>query len=274
MFWRKNSKKTLKAELGLNPYDFPSLYARQHRQQLPDLDFYVQLAQQEWAGQPARLIELGCGTGRLSFPLAAAGLSVAGVDMSRPMLAYARAARRASPIRIRQNTRFFHQDVCSLRLPHSFRGQKLIIFPYHSVGYIAPDRLASMARAVAQHLERGGAFVLSVLQPDASLCSLEPSPLRLLERFLDENGCQIDCYESTHLDKDSDQLIFDWYYDGECFSSDTMLHMHNPLFLHTSDSIASAFAPAGLQLQRSWGDFDLSPYTADSPELLQLYRFI
>jgi SAM-dependent methyltransferase len=42
------------------------------------------------------VLELGCGTGRLSLPLARAGVPLVGIDRSAPMLAYARRrARRA-----------------------------------------------------------------------------------------------------------------------------------------------------------------------------------
>jgi SAM-dependent methyltransferase len=44
---------------------------------------------------PARLIDLGCGTGRLIVPLAKAGWRVLGVDLSAEMLAVAREKARA-----------------------------------------------------------------------------------------------------------------------------------------------------------------------------------
>src|SRR6266566_1324936 len=43
------------------------------------------------------VLELGCGTGRVSLPLARAGVSLVGIDRSAPMLD--RAARRASALR-------------------------------------------------------------------------------------------------------------------------------------------------------------------------------
>src|SRR5215471_13281022 len=58
-----------------------------------DVAFWRSLAVREGA----RVLELGCGTGRVLVPLARTGLSVTGIDRSAPMLEYARRrARRLS----------------------------------------------------------------------------------------------------------------------------------------------------------------------------------
>lgn len=59
------------------------------------------LAEREWR-QSARLLDIGCGAGRNAVPLARAGWSVVGTDLSTPMLAAAakRLEPEASPARI------------------------------------------------------------------------------------------------------------------------------------------------------------------------------
>src|SRR5205814_2183621 len=51
-----------------------------------DVPFWRDVA----ANTKGRVLELGCGTGRISLPLARAGVSLVGVDRSAPMLARAR----------------------------------------------------------------------------------------------------------------------------------------------------------------------------------------
>jgi 2-polyprenyl-3-methyl-5-hydroxy-6-metoxy-1,4-benzoquinol methylase len=51
------------------------------------VQFYADLAQE--LGGP--VLEIACGTGLVALPIAARGLPVTGVDLARPMLAYARA---------------------------------------------------------------------------------------------------------------------------------------------------------------------------------------
>src|SRR3954469_12808181 len=49
------------------------------------------------------VLELGCGTGRISLPLACAGVPLVGVDRSAPMLA--RAAKRAARLKTARSGR-------------------------------------------------------------------------------------------------------------------------------------------------------------------------
>lgn len=62
-----------------------------------DVGFYVDEA---WrSGEP--VLELGCGTGRISLPIARAGVSVAGLDGSVQMLARFSAKLEAEPTEVR-----------------------------------------------------------------------------------------------------------------------------------------------------------------------------
>src|SRR5215218_11321513 len=72
-----------------DPYAaLPELYDLEHAGFSDDVDLYLRLA--EVVGDP--ILELGCGTGRVLAPLAAAGHRIIGVDRSRPMLDQARSA--------------------------------------------------------------------------------------------------------------------------------------------------------------------------------------
>ena len=71
-----------------DPYaELPELYDLEHAGFSDDVELYLRLA--EVVGDP--ILELGCGTGRVLAPLAAAGHRITGIDRSRPMLDRARA---------------------------------------------------------------------------------------------------------------------------------------------------------------------------------------
>ncbi|GAB6089007.1 class I SAM-dependent methyltransferase [Spirochaeta dissipatitropha] len=243
----------------MSPYKFPALYAAQHKNQLEDLEFY-----QGFCG--ASVLELGCGTGRLSFPLAAAGHQLTGVDIDENMLAYANEIL-ASRKELADRIRFIRSDIRVLDLGEKF---DTVIFPYNSIGHISPGKdLEQLAAAIASHMNSDGKCIVSLLQPDDDLCSAD-SELRHLEQFSDAAGVIIDLYERTQWFPENNRLVFDWYYEQD--AQDELLHLRNELHLHSGEGLARVFAAQGLVLKKCFGDFDGAPWREGSPELLQLYQ--
>jgi SAM-dependent methyltransferase len=124
-----------------------------------------------------RVLELGCGTGRISVPLAKAGVDLVGVDRSRPMLARARRriARNLTPRRGRnlptlrpRNTpiaaRFVRADIRAL----PFRADQFdaVLAPYGVLQSLLSERdLVATIRSVARVLASGGRFGIDLV-PD------------------------------------------------------------------------------------------------------------
>jgi SAM-dependent methyltransferase len=62
-----------------------------------DVGYYREQCLLACGGQPGRILELGCGTGRITLALAARGFDVFGLDLSLPMLRVLRRKAAASP---------------------------------------------------------------------------------------------------------------------------------------------------------------------------------
>ena len=128
------------------------------------MPFYTALAAD--AGGP--LLELGCGTGRVLAPCAAAmgsGVAAVGVDISPAMLARARARMAASGLQDR--VRLELGDLRTVRLDSRF---PLVTVPFRSLFHLPSDDdwLAALA-TVRVHLEPGGRFAGDVFVPDPDL---------------------------------------------------------------------------------------------------------
>jgi ubiquinone/menaquinone biosynthesis C-methylase UbiE len=115
-----------------------------------------------------RVLELGCGTGRISLPLARAGVNVVGIDRSAPMLD--RARRRLA----RLTNSPTHQLTNSLdlirgdirMLPFTARTFETVIAPYGILQSLLADRdLTATLDSVARVLAPGGVFGLDLV-PD------------------------------------------------------------------------------------------------------------
>lgn len=136
-------------------YDVPLLYDRLVRPG-PCEGFYLHLAQQ--TGGP--VLDLACGTGRLSIPFALAGHEVVGLDSSAAMLRSARAKAREANAKIK----FVEADIRAFALKRRFA---LIILTCNSLAHVnLTDELRECLMQVKRHLAPGGLFVFDVTNPD------------------------------------------------------------------------------------------------------------
>jgi SAM-dependent methyltransferase len=109
---------------------------------------------------PARLLDLGCGPGRVAVPLARRGFRVVGVDAIAGYLAHARAAAAAAGVAIDLR----HGDVAEVTFDAEFDA---VLCLFTSFGYFAdPAKDAAVLRAASRALVRGGRFVLETAHRD------------------------------------------------------------------------------------------------------------
>jgi SAM-dependent methyltransferase len=147
------------ANVNLEEYLEPDLYDLENPDFEPEGSFYLSIAKE--IGGP--VLELGCGTGRITIPLAQNGLEMTGLDVVPGMLALARAKADNLPIH------WVEADVRNFNLGRKFK----FIFESGSVFMhmlTNADQLAFLAR-VREHLAPEGRFVVCLQFPHpAGLC--------------------------------------------------------------------------------------------------------
>jgi SAM-dependent methyltransferase len=105
--------------------------------------------------QGGRVLELGAGTGRVTVPLARAGVTIVGVDRSANMLDYAR--RRLRRLRSPHRAALVRADIRAL--PHADGAFDIVIAPYGILQSLLHDRdLSATLDAVGRVLAPGGWF--------------------------------------------------------------------------------------------------------------------
>src|SRR5262249_10365378 len=130
-------------------------------------------------------LELGCGTGRVTIPLAQAGVAVTGVEVAPAMLAAAKRKVAALPEEVRARVELVRGDMRSFSLPKKFA---LAIAPYRAFMHLltVEDQRAAL-EAVRTHLQDGGLFVFDVAEPTPEALVESAgvgAPLRLGSEFI------------------------------------------------------------------------------------------
>jgi SAM-dependent methyltransferase len=124
-----------------------------------DLEVYADLAP-----SGGSILELGAGTGRLTFALAERGFSVVGVDIAPAMLAQASARQAEIDPAIAQRVELKRGDMTSLDLKRTFDA---VICPYFTLAHVPRGMAWKNTFATAsRHLKPGGlaAFHLPLLE--------------------------------------------------------------------------------------------------------------
>lgn len=123
---------------------------------LADLHFY-----KKWMPQnkDARILELCCGTGRLTLPLAKDGYHISGVDFTPSMLEQAKAKASEAGLDIE----YIEADIRTLDLPRKY---DLIFIPFNSIHHLYQNEdLFKAFQGVKEHLKEGGLFLLDCFNP-------------------------------------------------------------------------------------------------------------
>lgn len=152
------------------------------------VDFDIPFFLNESKGTKGEILELMCGTGRVSIPLLESGRQMTCVDYSKGMLEYfkKKIRNRNYPVSL------VKMDVTNLSLNKKFG---LIILPFHSFSEIlSTDLQIKTLKAVSSHLKKNGIFILTLQNPGTRLKTADGIP-RVIGKFpLDNNGKLIISY--------------------------------------------------------------------------------
>jgi 2-polyprenyl-3-methyl-5-hydroxy-6-metoxy-1,4-benzoquinol methylase len=142
-----------------------------------DLPFWLRWA--ERCGGP--ILELGCGTGRLTIPIAKRSFDMTGIDFTAAMLNEARTKSNAAHAQIS----WVEGDMRSFDLGQQFN---MIFLPANTLCHLLTNAdFEACIKCVQNHLSKNGRFIVDVFVPNLSLL-LASSARREFSRYLDPNG--------------------------------------------------------------------------------------
>jgi len=200
---------------------------------------------------PVPLLDLCCGSGRHSLPLAEAGCPPVGLDYSAPLLNLARRRNPRLPLARGDMRALPFRDGC-------FRA---VVNFFTSFGYFLSEaENQAVVAEIERVLEAGGAFLCDTFNRDAALARLVAEE----RRSYGDREYRIRRWwnaQSARLEKEIDVRRAG---STEIFRESVRAY--------TCGELVALLEGAGLEIEATWGDFDAGPLCRDSPRLIVLAR--
>jgi ubiquinone/menaquinone biosynthesis C-methylase UbiE len=200
-----------------------------------------------------RVLELGCGTGRVAVPLVRAGVDLVGIDRSAPMLARARtrAARKSeTPFRLVRG------DIRAL--PFSDGSFSIAMAPYGILQSLTRERdLMATLESVARVLVRGGRFGLDLV-PDVPRWREYSNRVQLRGRA--SGGARLSLVESVRQDPRRRLTTFDQVYVVKRGGRTTRHRFELTFRTLSLPEMANRLEGAGFVVESVLGDYQGRPW--------------
>ncbi|MFD0588155.1 class I SAM-dependent DNA methyltransferase [Paenibacillus sp. GCM10027627] len=233
-------------------------------EEMPYADWLC-FARESWStyGMPSTVVDLGCGTGSLSIPLARSGFHVYGIDLSADMLSVARSKWDETPQQaIRPGAgsiRWLQQDMRGWELSEPVDA---VISFCDCFNYLTEESdIEAAFRATFAALKAGGSFLFDMHPPSQLIRYSEEQPFVLDEKDIayiwtcdfEEERCQIE-HQLTIFARGSEAL----------FGRFEEVHTQRA---YDPDWIEEALRRAGFSTVDRYADFQLKAPGADSERL-------
>jgi SAM-dependent methyltransferase len=249
-----------------DPYvELPELYDLEHAGFSEDVDLYLRLA--EVVGDP--ILELGCGTGRVLTPLAAAGHRITGIDRSQPMLSRARSMLHEHGDMLSQRVTLVEGSITEAeRAPGGPFG--LAIFSLNGLMHLpaAAEQRAALASA-RRALDPRGMLVIDVLNPTHELLETFDGRVQLEGTWRKSDRTVVNRFSARSHDAAEQRINTELWYD--LIDTDGQIRRVRsafPMRYVVASELALLLEVTGFAEWTFYGSYDLDPFDDASHRLI------
>ncbi|MEE8104901.1 MAG: class I SAM-dependent methyltransferase [Planctomycetota bacterium] len=227
-----------------------------------DIGFYVEEAAQN--GGP--VLEIGCGTGRILLPTAEAGIEIDGIDHSPEMLRIAHEKLAAKNL----SCRLERADMRDFDLGKKY---SLITIPFRAFCHMetVEDHFAALA-CVKKHLAPDGIFIFDFYQMQpVAFTKFSQDEVLQIEREQDGKIVRRYAHAKPNLAIQTSAIRFRWEVEDEAGEIEEFISDFKMRWVHRYE-VEHLLARAGFELLHTYGDFDRSELSHESPEMVFVSR--
>jgi SAM-dependent methyltransferase len=221
-----------------------------------DIPFYQRQIRKY--GQP--VLEVACGTGRITMPLAEEGIRISGLDVSESMLAQAR--KKASEKH--QDIRWILADCRDFRLGEKFN---FIFIPFNSITHLHDlHSLEAFFTCVKDHLATEGRFLIDVFNPRLDILMRDPTKRYPVAQYPDPHGRgMVTVTENNAYDVAQQINRIKWYYQ---IGEEEERVVENNMRIFFPQELDGLLQYYGFTIEAKFGNYDETPFESTSPKQL------
>ncbi len=236
-------------------------YDLQNKDFVDDIPFY--LGQIRRFGHP--VLELGCGTGRVTIPLAQRGIQITGLDISRGMLSRAKEKAAAAGV----DVEWIEADCRNFELVKRF---KTILFPYNAIAHLHDfESIQSCFSCAKRHLSARGRFIVDIFNPCLAVLTRVQGKRYKVAEYPDPDGRGTVVITETNVyDAVSQINRITWYFKIGKRREEIQKALNMRIFY--PQELDALLYYNGFVLEEKIGNYDGAPFTAASPKQLCVCR--
>jgi SAM-dependent methyltransferase len=219
---------------------------------LVDLQFYKSMLPKI---KGTRILELCCGTGRLTIPIAQKGYNISGVDYTSSMIYQAK--NKANKLGLEIS--FIEADIRKLELQEKY---DLIFIPFNSVHHLySNEDLFKTFNVVKKHLKKGGLFLFDCFNPNIQYIVNGEQEQIEIASYTTDDGREILINQSMRYENKTQINRIEWHYfiNGQ-FDSTQNLDMR----MFFPQELDSYLKLSDFDIIHKYGDFEKEPFNDNS----------
>lgn len=216
-----------------------------------DLEFYKKWLPRD---KNAQILELCCGSGRLTIPLAKE-YNICGVDNSHSMLEQAKLKASKEGVEID----FIEADIRTLDLPNKY---DLIFIPFNSIHHLYQNQdLFDTLSVVRKHLKDDGLFLFDCYNPNIRyIVEAEKEKNRIAE-YVTDDGRKVLIEQTMRYDSMTQINRIEWHY----FINDSFHSVQNlDMRMYFPRELDTYLKWNGFTVMHKYGSFDEEAFNNDS----------
>jgi SAM-dependent methyltransferase len=215
--------------------------------------FYVEEARR--SGGP--VLEVGCGSGRLTIAIAQNGMEVSAIDLSSTMLAAARSKAESAGVHIE----FFEADMRGFDLGRRF--STILIAGNSLLHLLTNEELLQCLATVRRHLAADGRLIFDVSKWGLERLARDPAERHPVMSVMDPRLGEIAIEESAAYDSATQVRDIAWFLSTS--SARDFRVIEYTLRVIFPQELLLLLDLAGFRLEARYGEFTRIPFDAASP---------